>query len=773
TEVVGADIDPFGLIAPSGIAVAGSDVAIADTGNHRIVMLTHYGEGVTYYGWFGFNGTSGGFFPFYVTPQQPLPGSGDLMFDTPMGLGARYDASTGQAWLGIADLGNARAYILSIFSQTGAGWIGADDGGGRGWHNLGSTALPAPAGGQEAFVGPADVAIGPRFLAVSDATEHEIEVYVALLGGTFPTATFYGTLGGFGTDVGRVHAPTGLLFVPDGGLWVCDRGNGRLQKFAPPHGDSYSVVPPEYGNVILGGDVPFASAALQIDSPDGGLLIPRMTEEDLRAIPAPVEGLLVYAFGDMGYGSKSDPFRQGFYFWNGAAWERVGALSYGEVRAEHIDYAAVQSYHLAEDAVQNVHLADNAVTGAEILDASIPDSKLQTIATPNKVDAGAVELKPKGGIVADAAGLALDPSLLPTVCPQIVNVCAPESIQAAIDAILDASAARPYLIRVSPGVFAEKLVLKSHVDIEGAGIGKTVILSAGGAALDKDPSSATVTAAAIANAGLRHLTIEARRSDNQGQLTGLFYGGLAGGRGLHLLHVEIRVTTLGYELIGGAWGIEGATSAASGLILEHVRIAVDAGPGAGAAVYGIQLQGELEMTDCTVAANSTVSGRPAYGIRLGLRAAPVRFHNVTASIDSNSTTTQPGAALEVQGTGSLTLTSCCLRAKGSYAAALRLAGDPLVVRAQQTSLWCESAMTPLDLTKARVEQGRLELHHCSLMGPGNAISMVDANPSELFAFYCPMQGYRNDIAGTVARYVRCVELDSLGNPYTEVHSTLP
>ena len=59
---------------------------------------------------------------------------------------------------------------------------------------------------------------------------------------------------------------------------------------------------------------PDASSALDIQSTDGGILIPRMTQTQRNAISSPATGLLIFQ-------SDNTP---GFYYYNGAAWIRIG-----------------------------------------------------------------------------------------------------------------------------------------------------------------------------------------------------------------------------------------------------------------------------------------------------------------------------------------------------------------------------------------------------------------------------------------------------------------
>jgi hypothetical protein len=61
------------------------------------------------------------------------------------------------------------------------------------------------------------------------------------------------------------------------------------------------------GQVGIGTTTPDASAIVDITSSEKGFLLPRMTEAELNAIPAPAEGLLVYCTncGSNGIGSLS------------------------------------------------------------------------------------------------------------------------------------------------------------------------------------------------------------------------------------------------------------------------------------------------------------------------------------------------------------------------------------------------------------------------------------------------------------------------------------
>ncbi len=63
--------------------------------------------------------------------------------------------------------------------------------------------------------------------------------------------------------------------------------------------------------VGIGTTTPDASAVLELNSNDSGLLISRMTESDRDAISAPATGLLIYQ-------TDNTP---GFYYYDGTVWK--------------------------------------------------------------------------------------------------------------------------------------------------------------------------------------------------------------------------------------------------------------------------------------------------------------------------------------------------------------------------------------------------------------------------------------------------------------------
>lgn len=93
------------------------------------------------------------------------------------------------------------------------------------------------------------------------------------------------------------------------------------------------------------------------------------------------------------------------------------------------------------------------------------------------------------------------------------------SVQAALDSITDASAFKPYVVRVGPGLYVEQVTMKPYVDIEGAGVGMTVIRWFGNKTLE-----------GASDAELRDLTVQN------------FGDGASGGWGIYNFATAPRIT---------------------------------------------------------------------------------------------------------------------------------------------------------------------------------------------------------------------------------------
>jgi hypothetical protein len=161
----------------------------------------------------------------------------------------------------------------------------------------------------------------------------------------------------------------------------------------------------------------------------------------------------------------------------------------------------------------------------------------------------------------DASAFAQTPARVLWVSPSGGHF---SSVQAALDAITDASASNPYLIRVGPGVFSGRVIMEPYVDIEGSGEGVTFLRAFG---------NATVTGAS--DAQIRDLTVEN------------FGGPLGGGVGIR------------------------AAAAATSVVRVTVRVTVASGMPVGILLDGSPPSGAPFLRHVTVSA----SGSQASGVR--------------------------------------------------------------------------------------------------------------------------------------------------------------
>jgi hypothetical protein len=210
---------------------------------------------------------------------------------------------------------------------------------------------------------------------------------------------------------------------------------------------------------------------------------------------------------------------------------------------------------LAEGSVTYRAIAPNSVTNSKIVDGAITDAKLGfgAVTTPKIADGAVTDGKILGPIsgwkigqhghdAADIVQGTIDTARLPvgsgpgTVAagdhthefvpkkPATVIVVAPDGGDFAnpidaINTITDASADKPYLLKIMPGTYdlgIATLVMKEHVDVEGSGELTTRLL---GSAAD-----AGVVAGA-SRAELRSLSIEAAGAE--GNIVGIFNGSSA------------------------------------------------------------------------------------------------------------------------------------------------------------------------------------------------------------------------------------------------------
>ncbi|EFO81370.1 hypothetical protein OSCT_0769 [Oscillochloris trichoides DG-6] len=134
------------------------------------------------------------------------------------------------------------------------------------------------------------------------------------------------------------------------------------------------------------------------------------------------------------------------------------------------------------------------------------------------------------------------------------------SIQAALDSITDASASKPYLVYVAPGVYAERVTMKAYVTIEGAGQEATIIRGTGGGS--SNASSATVVGAS--NATLRNLSVQ-----NDGSGNSFAFGIYNNSSSPAISHVTVTVS--------GGTANYGIVNNSSSPAISHVTVTASGG----------------------------------------------------------------------------------------------------------------------------------------------------------------------------------------------------
>jgi DNA-binding beta-propeller fold protein YncE len=182
---------PGFLVSPAGLAMSPEgDLWVADAGNHRIQKLRALREDIT------------------AVLGQPLAvvgrrGSRPGELESPAGL-----AVDSRGNLYVADRGNHRIQKLSPQGKPLAAW------GSRG-------AEPGH------FESPAGIAVGPKDLVyVADTGNHRVQVFDA-------SGRLLRTWGSRGKGAGQLESPQGVAVDAAGRVYVADTGNDRIQKFDP------------------------------------------------------------------------------------------------------------------------------------------------------------------------------------------------------------------------------------------------------------------------------------------------------------------------------------------------------------------------------------------------------------------------------------------------------------------------------------------------------------------------------------------------------------
>lgn len=198
------------LSSPRAIAVGPNGLRlVADTGNHRIVVLDSAGN---------FQFSFGGVCNLADMPTTPCPDpdgsgpleSGDGQFFEPWGV-----AVDGAGLIYVADTWNGR---IQVFDQTGRFL--------RKWGRFAAT--NGELGDPLSFFGPRGLAIDLNGnLLIADTGNKRILHYT-------PTGEFIRQIGGGGVVAGRFEEPTAVTVDPtDGTVLVADAWNGRIQRFTP------------------------------------------------------------------------------------------------------------------------------------------------------------------------------------------------------------------------------------------------------------------------------------------------------------------------------------------------------------------------------------------------------------------------------------------------------------------------------------------------------------------------------------------------------------
>jgi len=162
------------------------------------------------------------------------------------------------------------------------------------------------------------------------------------------------------------------------------------------------------------------------------------------------------------------------------------------------------------DSVNSAMIANGAVTAADLQDGAALAEISNNDGAGSGLDADLLDGQHSSAYTYSAGdGLTLSGnqfSMQGTSYQQVVVVAKSggdfTTIQAALDSIRDASATKRYLVWVAPGVYTERVTMKTYVDIEGSNTSLTRISYGASATLN------TGTVVAASNAELRFLTIE-------------------------------------------------------------------------------------------------------------------------------------------------------------------------------------------------------------------------------------------------------------------------
>lgn len=247
-------------------------------------------------------------------------------------------------------------------------------------------------------------------------------------------------------------------------------------------------------------------------------------------------------------------------------------------------------------------MAPSTVTTTTIVDGTIGSVD---------VNSTQVQLRVSGACPAGQAmrSVAADGTVVcqPTSAAQIVWVATSggdyTSVRAAMTAITDASAAKPYVVRVAPGVYDEPggVTVKDQVSLVGSGRAATVIRCACGGASNSSAGAATIR-------------IEGAITTEVSDLSAVNTGG--GGHAAAVLVLNtatspVRLTRIAAVASGGGATSYGIASVGASPVIQHVDVTVS-----GVGVWGISAEGAAApvVDGATVTVSATGSDARAFMI---------------------------------------------------------------------------------------------------------------------------------------------------------------
>lgn len=168
------------------------------------------------------------------------------------------------------------------------------------------------------------------------------------------------------------------------------------------------------------------------------------------------------------------------------------------------------------------------------------------------------------------------------------------TITDALNAITDASATNPYLIRIAPGIYEESIDLKSYVDIEGSGETNTIIRDSGAnGSIISAGYGATLRGTGNIVAEVRHLTVESISTD---YALAIWTGNVPTDM-LKFTHVTAKATTTGVIA-------SGIVNYQSSPTYQHVTALIQGNSGTSYGIHNYQTGASPIIKDTSVSATS-------------------------------------------------------------------------------------------------------------------------------------------------------------------------